>query len=515
MSAWQPLHIVDEGAEVPGPPGPPGPAGSPGPAGPVGPQGPPGPTGSLGDYMAPGGTFGIPADDKFDEIVSASGWMTTAYDSAADHTTWLNNVIYKVSTQLDGANVGIYLPHPDYNLSDTLSIPYDHITLIGRGCGDKMGGYGTTRAAAATRITATSSFPTTSGKALVEWQPVDGSAYGVVGGGLRDLMLDGNNRAARSLAILSCLRQKFIDVQILGGFESMIYLGITPGTLTSVGNKATRFQRWERVYVHNEFWNSSTAQALTLWGETLSNTNRQQFHDCVFISQNANAVKWGDSDSNQWFSCVFSSDVGAPYYGLELCSNTQTGQGSARNSELFGCQVNGGLVRMATVSGAHSPYAVHVYANSFDNAGGIWTVESNASGAQAPHIVIYDEDGITVYGAGKTGTSVFALHGMARIDYIDGIPQPAPAVGYAKTYVDGSDGSHRIRYGGGVVRVLAPGPADTTLGNVIFAKTANTLTGFTGANTPTLGTTAPGPAGPPTKWLRINDNGTFRHFPVW
>jgi hypothetical protein len=543
---WQPMHVVDEGVIVPGDePGPPGPQGEIGPQGPIGPPGPAGPVGPVGpvnSYTAPGGTLPIALDDKLDEVVSASGWMSVPYDPAGDHTTWLNNVVSQVSAQFNGANVGIFLPHPVYRLSDTLAISQDHITLIGRGCGDKKGGLGTTEASAATRIVATSSFPNTSGKALVEWQPVDGAAYAVMGGGMKDLMIEGGPYAARSLAVLSSHRQRFEDIQILGGFEDMIRCDISARAVTA-GDKATRYQRWIRVYAHNEFWNNSTARALTLWGQFGANTNRQQFHDCIFIAQKpgdttGGAVRWGDSDSNQFFSCVMSYEgTGTPgtvrnpgalvggrgvgWFGLELCSQDETpaGQGAARNSELIGCQVNDGLVRAALTpvdsTHGHSPYNINVYANSFDNAGGMWFVETPGASSQAPHLTIHDEDGITVWGKGKTGTAEYQLHGMHRIHYIDGVSQPVAETGFAKTYVDVADGSFRLRYGPpGAVRILAPGPADTVAGNIIFAKTANTLTGFTGANTPTLGTAAP-TAGAPTKWIKINDNGTTRYIPCW
>jgi hypothetical protein len=527
MSAWQPLHIVDEGAEVPGPPGPAGPAGPAGPLGPAGPAGPPGPTGSLGDYMAPGGTFAIPADDKFDEIVSASGWMTTPYDPAADHTAWLNNVIYKVSTQLDGATVGILLPHPDYNLSDTLAISYDNITLIGRGGGDKCAGYGTTRASAGTRITASASFPHTSGKALIEWQPVDGAPFAVIGGGLKNLLVEGGNRAARSIALLSAHRQRFEDIQVLGGWQVQIYEGVTARTITT-GDAGTRFQRWDRLYVHSEFWDGNTAPCFQLLGDGSYNPNRNQFFYCSFNSENADAFKWGDSDSHQFFSCVFSAnDLYPTRHGIEFQSSTQTGNGVARNSELIGCQIKNGYFR-ACQSPSHglgnSPYNIWIYSNSDDNAGGVVDVEVPGGGCQPPHFVITDKSGITVNGHGKGGNDQFQLRGIDRIHFIDGVGQPLTEVGYAKTYVDASDGSLRIRYGDGTVRVIIPGPSvretSPVLGGGVFLlqKTANNLTNGAGTSTGVTMTNAPGtnPAlGNPTKWIKINDNGTIRHIPAW
>lgn len=75
-----------------------------------------------------------------------------------------------------------------------------------------------------------------------------------------------------------------------------------------------------------------------------------------------------------------------------------------------------------------------------------------------------------------------------------------------------------IEFGGGVLAIDAASVTSavftaTTLNGPVMTSSAVLASG-NAAETPTMGTNSP-VAGPPVKWLYINDNGTFRWFPTW
>lgn len=64
------------------------------------------------------------------------------------------------------------------------------------------------------------------------------------------------------------------------------------------------------------------------------------------------------------------------------------------------------------------------------------------------------------------------------------------------------------------VTALSTGTSGITLGDSTYMlRSSVALPTVSGSSTPTLG--AAGPAGTPTKWIPINDNGTTRYIPAW
>jgi hypothetical protein len=347
-------------------------------------------------YLAPGGTLSIPLDDKLDEVVSVTGWMTTPYNSAADHTTWLQNVIEKVHTNFNGAAVGIAMPHPIYNLSATLSIPYNHITLIGRGRGGMMNTAPDTRASAATRI----AFKAGSTPApLLEWAPASGSAYGITGGGLRNIMLDGFNLATRALSVLSAQDMLFEAVHCFAATQAQIFCGAIAGTLTSnIYDCKGHFWRQIRAHAHNIAGNTAYALQLTghqgAGGANAGNSCFQTFQACIFTALNNHGVYLQDSDSNLFIAGNFGFET-AGNYGLR-CTSADNG-GPPRQTRFIGVQILDTYLE-ASQTGGLSPFGLEFISNSRANAGGVITAQVPAGGALRPAYIVEDRFGKTAFG---------------------------------------------------------------------------------------------------------------------
>jgi hypothetical protein len=453
--------------------------------------GPPGPAGGTqSTYLAPGGTIAIPYQEKFDEVVSVSGWKVNgSYDPDGDHTDWLLNVVEKVHTAFNGATVGVLMPYPTFQVSDTISIPYDHINFIGKGMGDAKGSLAETIAGAPTVIKASDDFPTTPGKALIEWQPSLGANRAVMGGGLRHVMLVGGARAARTLAVLSTHYQVWDHIYCIGGTEDIQYLGATDRAATpALGDGACRQGRWTNCIFSNHFpeYAGSTAHAGKLWyggvgngaGGLGFNTNRQRFDYCTWLSLENHAFVWGDSDSDEFHSCVFSATPANPedeagfagvdpvtglvagIGGLELCSMTQSPRGVARHSMLMGCQIKDLIARACQtgIEEENSPHNLYVFANSDDNKGGDVWVEIPFLLSNEPHLFVYDRSGIRIWGRGKHGLDHFALQGPDTLTFRERQSTPDTVVGYTSLWTE-SDHSLRIKPTDGIARdVLTTGP---------------------------------------------------------
>lgn len=466
-------------------------------------------------YLAPGGVLPIPLSDKLDEIVSVTGWMAVPYDSEGDHTDWLQNVIEKVHSEIGGANVGVDFPHPFYQISDTLLNPYDNILLAGRGAGVNRGTLDAIRATAATRILWAGG-----AKPMVEIAPSSGSQWFLQGGGLRGLMLDGNNIATRCLSVLSSRFLRFTDIHCFAAAQAMIYIGQIDGTLVHPVY-GSAYHVWDRVRAHAGTFASNAAYALRMVGgrgagaTTPDNSTLNQFFACQFTSQQQHAVSLENADGHDFYGGAMTSLGGGAtqggslvtgFGGLELCSSDQSsgfGNGVPRNIRFFGPQINDAILR-AGQTGGNSPHEIEFYGWQYGNAGGTILVEVPGGGAPAPHAVVYDQkNGITVYGS---SVNPYKLHGISHMHLVDGVPPPATESGFAKDYVDVTGGSRKTRFGDGTIRVTAP------KANVL-AQTVTPLPNGAGAQVATLNN---GPAaGNPTKWIPIDDNGVTRWIPVW
>jgi hypothetical protein len=385
------MHVVDEGVIVPGGDGPPGPTGPAGPAGPTGPQGPKGDTGAVGppnSYTAPGGTLAMALDDKLDEVVSVTGWMSAAYDPAVDHTTWLQNVIEKVHINFNGAAVGILMPHPTYNISATLNIPYDNIKFIGRGGGTRRATAALSQASAATRIVFSATAPPAP---MIVYQPSAGAAGAVCGGGLQDIMLDGFNNATHCLQIRNCKQQAHQNIYCFRATSAMLYMDDGVTTVTS-GDYSCRENYFRQVRCNAVGVGTNSAAALELTGghAPLASFNAcvNVFEGCYFTSWYGDGVVLRDADTNSFIGCIIGHEQPGSY-GLRLCRKSNGGP--PRHTRFVSTSILDGYIEAGHVDANDlSPFGVEFIGNSRGNIAGLFTVEEPTNGAPRPSYVIRD-----------------------------------------------------------------------------------------------------------------------------
>lgn len=451
-------------------------------------------------YLAKGSTFPIGISDKLDESVSVTGWMKTLYDEEADHTDWLLNVIEKVHTELGGAAVGINFPHPTYRTSAKIQIPYDNIYLNFRGGGERRNSAANTRQCAASRIAFN---PSAIPDVLLEWSPMDGSDFGVSGGGiLGGVMLDGGNMAKRCLSVLSAHGLNFEGAHAQAATEAMIYTGCIDGSLR-IGDYSSKGHTWQRCKAHAHNYEDNAAYALHVTGgqgaggTDKGNTCFNTFESCEFTSRNNHAVRLENSDSNQFRGGSMASELEG-FYGLEICSSSQSGGsgvGSARYTLIEDVQINDTMIR-AGQSGGGSPQGIALIWPNFANAGGLVFVETAAGSSPEPEAVVFDRDGIRII-----GDRAFNLDGMRAIFFTENIANPAPEPGKSKLY-SGIDRALRLRRGDGSLGIAVPKPG-------VLAQTLQPLPNLSASQIAGLRT-----AGKQI-YIPIDDDGTIRWIQTW
>lgn len=472
----------------------------------------------------------MPIAKKLDEVVSVTNWMPTPYDENGDHTDWLNDVVEKVHAAFAGGVAWVTMPHPLYQISDTWRNPYDNIFFVGGGGGYKRNSAANTRASAATRIMMKAgSTPVP----LVEIAPTSGAAWYSIGGGLRYIMLDGNNVATRCLSLLSCRNLMLDGVHGYAATEAQLYGGAISGFLGQTTYASTGHLFLNCIF-HNHNFSSPAYGAHMTGGQAEGGTHGGDnftictFRNCAFSSTTVHGVRMENADGHDFYGGSMASEMGnaalgvdglvTGFGGLELCSSSQSGgfgAGVARTNRFFGVQINDAIVRAAQAAGGKSPYDTEFICNNYANAGGTILVERAVAGADQPHVIAYDaHNGIRVWGNNPAlpanTVQQFQLIGVDRVHYIDGVGQPAATPGYVKEWIDSSDGSMRVRFGDGTIRVNAPKAN-------IMAQAVGAWPNGAGTQAATLLNSPV--AGPPTKWIPVQDvvGGVAKtyYIPAW
>lgn len=373
--------------------------------------------GQAENYTAPDGTLPITISEKLDEIVSVTGWMTTPYDSAADHTSWLLNVIDKVHSQLGGAAVGILFPHPLYNISATLPIPHDGIRLIGRGCGTRRETQALTRASASTRIIFSATAPAAP---MITFEPISGAAASVTGGGIQEIMLDGSTRATICLNLLSVRDMSFYRVHCFRATDTMLFMGCTSGIVTSGSDGylcTNNYFHQVRCHASGAGGTPPTSYALQLTGgqgngglETGPNTAVNHFDSCYFVSNNQDAVILRNSDTNTFVGGIMSYDQGS-HFGLR-CVSGNNGPGIARYTDFLGVGIRDVFLESGQ-TGDLSPLGL-CFINKRSNASGLFTVQAPAGGSDRAGYSVLDPFQVTAIGDGDYNISGWGIGSPAN-----------------------------------------------------------------------------------------------------
>ena len=181
-----------------------------------------------------------------------------------------------------------------------------------------------------------------------------------------------------------------------------------------------------------------------------------------------------------------NADLGLQVYGAAnkqtLYVNAAAGNGQA-------------LTVFANAS--NTAYAVGIFAGS--TPGSSNGIKLNAGSNSSDYCVVFQQ-------------TISAGNNLLLVLKGDGSGSIGCAVGTSSTTINFSTN--------GNVTLAAPSSGDTltvapsaTTGALIATSTA--LGSNAGATSPTLGSTGPTGATTPTKWIKINDNGTIRSIPAW
>jgi hypothetical protein len=447
-------------------------------------------------YTAPYPTaVPIVASQHLDLTVSVSNFLTGTYDSAADHTAWINNAIFRVGSQFGGAAIGLLFPHPVYNVSDTIDIGFPHLSLLGRGQGQRLSTLAATRANAPTRIAASATFPTT--KPVVKFEPPDGGLR-LTGNQLSRLAIDGGNRATQALVIKSCINMLLTDFQLFGAVNEQLWCGLSTRTLGDVNSP--QFITFQRGTTHNLQGAAVGALAARFTGKSdapTGNCNNFTFITNRWNAEDGDCVLYENTDSFRSFSEGMSSRLNPiSHFGLTIGSADQdsistTTKGAARYHSFHGLYSVGILLKAAQ-TGRPSPSHIMFMDLLQSNNGGKITAEIPAGGSPAAHAVAYDTDGVRIYG-GETipyqmsGTIVrsdglkdiivalgLGLNLNLCLDAGDYDSYPSAAVFWADV------SGHLNHFNRGLTSL--PEASDPTFNGISGRKSANEFFSTTGAN---------------------------------
>jgi len=276
-------------------------------------------------------------------------------DGVTDDTSALQAAIDFVAAAGGGT---VFLEPGSYLISSTLNINDHGVMLQGAGAGGFENNIAQLRASAATRIV----FADTAVPAPMVKFASRAGEYPKAGGGLQDIMLDGNNRATKCLHVASWRWGMFRRVHLYAATEDNLLTSAIDGTLSATPYDV-QYCMFDNVISHckNQTGNAAYAARLTGGqgggGAATGNTSFNTFYNCFFNSYNQDALLLEDTDNNIFFGLHAKADAsGFKSIVLGCAADDSSGNSAvARYNQFFGCEgVDGILCKAGQVGDASS-----------------------------------------------------------------------------------------------------------------------------------------------------------------
>ncbi|WP_175999332.1 phage tail fiber protein [Burkholderia stabilis] len=278
-----------------------------------------GASGAMGTFIQDGaGAVPRTFQSKMRETVSVTDYGAIG-DGIADDTAAIKEAITYLASVGGGT---LLFPRGVYKITSTIFITHDHITLQGEGGAVDgnvlyVGGMAAAIASASSRIV----WGGGSSGLAISFQPAvdDGTLPAIIGGGLVDLMVDGNLSAGTGLKVLTMRYGVFRNSSVMRCTAVNTLVGTTVLNVVG-GNKSTAFCSFENFTSSNATLGGN-AKTLVCFGHVADgNVAINSFFNCGFYSGTGSGshIEMENCDSNTFTHCrwngsltLHASDTGA------------------------------------------------------------------------------------------------------------------------------------------------------------------------------------------------------------
>lgn len=349
--------------------------------------------------------FITPSAQEFQQFVSVRAFGAVgdySYDTGTgtdDTAAFVAAIAFAIANNIRT----ILIPEGKYLISDDFSITTEGLEFVGDGACYSDGTLARSVAGSRTIIVFKSS---ATPAIMFDWTLLADDNTDVLrrGGGMRNILLDGNNRATNAIRQRSWMGQTFENVHTI---RTTSY-GWSLGTVEA-GATLGKYSSCYHTFINcSHLPIGSAGAAMVLWGANqLYNFCLSTFVGCTWRG----GVVMEDCDSNTFHGCAW--DTGLTLHADDTGTVSPGSNFAARHNTFFGCQ--GGITAKATVAGSMSSIGNVVYGYSLENSVPFPTIEAGAD--LTVHLTGLNFDGgygSGVYGHGFTGTRV-ALSGTQSI----------------------------------------------------------------------------------------------------
>jgi hypothetical protein len=260
-------------------------------------------------------------------------------DGATDDSAAIQAALAELAA--DGGGT-LLLPVGDIVIASTITISTSNIMIRGQGAAGPRNAQSTIQNSATTRLKWTGS---AGGTMILFESPAGGERQS--GGGITDLMLDGNNfSAAIGLNIKTWALARFVGVFVFACSADHYLLGITANVLSG-DNSNNQYNSFYNCHASarggSGTYLTSTARGFRLTGDTTAgyNTCFNYFFGCHGLMSKGEAWYLENTDNNHFFACTGSAQRDATVPGFVFGSSTQDSNGtsSARFNFVYGGQL--------------------------------------------------------------------------------------------------------------------------------------------------------------------------------
>jgi hypothetical protein len=260
-------------------------------------------------------------------------------DGATDDSAAIQAALAELAA--DGGGT-LLLPVGDIVIASTITISTSNIMIRGQGAAGPRNAQSTIQNSATTRLKWTGS---AGGTMILFESPAGGERQS--GGGIADLMLDGNNfSAAIGLNIKTWALARFVGVFVFACSADHYLTGITANVMT-FGVSDTQYNSFYNCHASTRggsgTYLTSTARGFRLTGDTAAgaNTSFNYFYGCHGMMAKGEAWYLENTDNNHFFACTGSAQRDATVPGMVFGSSTQDSNGtsSARFNFVYGGQL--------------------------------------------------------------------------------------------------------------------------------------------------------------------------------
>lgn len=392
-------------------------------------------------------------------------------DGLTDDTAAIQAAIDAVEAVGGGT---VRIPAGIYVVSSTITIDDCGVNLVGDGGGWAQSGSTAERGSSATRIKWGGG-----ASPVIKFTSVAG-AEPRVGGGMEDILVDGNEVATYGVQILSFRGLKFRGVFTFATVTSGWWTGAISGAL-SASPYDTQHCLFDTCRSDNKNL-ASTGYGVMLTGgqgnggTASGNSSFNTFINCEFGANSNYSVRLEGTDNNRFIACHAGGN-GVILGSADENSSGAASPGAARFNSFFGCEL-AAVVCKAAQSGGESSHDNVFMGISRSNGATLPTFESGGGGSSNATGIVYSTNEIS---GSAPVTAKQRLRMEARLSVAESSGQATNAEAEASTLAIGSGSSNHIALTNGTEKWAIN--INSANGNLRVSRNAGTGFVFIGNDT--------------------------------